>query len=155
MTNLQDMFDANTTRKGYWKHRPEARAKIAAANRNKSPEARAKLGLASSRYHTGKKRSEETRKKMSAARKGRMLSEETRKKISAAKKGRPATNRGVPQSEETRKKISANNKKSRPMMTPQGIFPSAAEAARALGIGRNNLYYWIEVSKKSEYYYLD
>jgi len=50
--------------------------------------------------------SEETRKKMSLAKKGRKLSEETRKKM----RGRIPWNKGIPASEETRMKVSLANK---------------------------------------------
>ena len=50
--------------------------------------------------------SEESKAKISAARKGRTFSEETKAKMSAARKGRP----GKPLSEETRAKISAARK---------------------------------------------
>ena len=54
--------------------------------------------------------SDETKKKMSEARKGRTQSEETRKKISEAKKGRTSNRKGVTLSAETRKKMSEAKK---------------------------------------------
>lgn len=51
------------------------------------------------------KLSEITKKKMSNARKGIQFSEETRRRISEAGKGRKAWNKGIPISEETRNKI--------------------------------------------------
>ncbi|MFA5415055.1 MAG: NUMOD3 domain-containing DNA-binding protein, partial [Methanoregula sp.] len=54
--------------------------------------------------------SEETRKKMSEARKGKTLSEETRKKLSEAKLGKRSPMSGIFLSEETLKKMSAAQK---------------------------------------------
>ena len=54
--------------------------------------------------------SDETRRKMSEAKKGQILSYETRKKISEAKKDRPSNRKGVTLSEETRRKISEAKK---------------------------------------------
>lgn len=69
--------------------------------------------------HLGCKRSEETRKKMSEAQKGRVTSEETKLKLSEANKGKKHTEEhkrkcaetrtGTKRSEETRKKISESN----------------------------------------------
>ena len=56
-----------------------------------------------------KNMSEETKKKMSEAQKGRKLSEETKKKISEAQKGRKL-------SEETKKKISRNSTRKKPLL---------------------------------------
>lgn len=68
-------------------------------------------------HNKGKKRSEETRIKISEANKGQSAwikvkhhSEETRKKISETMKGKYAWNKGKKFSEETRRKISEANK---------------------------------------------
>jgi group I intron endonuclease len=53
--------------------------------------------------------SEETRKKISEANKGRTVSEETRKKISEANKGKMAWNKGKLASKETKKKLSESH----------------------------------------------
>ena len=68
----------------------------------------------------GKKHSEETKKKISEAKKGKKLSEEHRKKISESQKGHTSTDetkkkisatlKGHTVSEETRKKISESKK---------------------------------------------
>ena len=78
-----------------------------------------------SRANKGKKRSEETKKKLSEAMKGKKLSEKTKKKMSEAKKniseetkkkmseankGKPAWNKGKKMSEETKKKMSEAKK---------------------------------------------
>jgi group I intron endonuclease len=55
------------------------------------------------KIHTGKKMSEEARKKMSESRKGRKLSEETKEKLRKTSKGRKHT-------EEARKKMSESRK---------------------------------------------
>lgn len=63
---------------------------------------------------SGFTRSEETKRKMSEAQKGKIVSEETRKKMSLARKGRPAHNKGKPAkhaiSEETKRKMSESHK---------------------------------------------
>lgn len=68
-------------------------------------------------HNTGKTLSDETKKKLSDARKGkagpnkgRTFSEESRKKMSEAAKGRTSPNKGKTRSEETRKKISEAGK---------------------------------------------
>lgn len=58
-------------------------------------------------HHKGKKRSEETKMKMSEAQEGKSISEETKRKISEANKGK---NKGKPHSEEWKMKISEANK---------------------------------------------
>ena len=63
-----------------------------------------------SKANKGKKRSEETRRKMSDAKKGKHPSEETRKKLSEARKGIPGPNKGKKFSEETRRKLSEAKK---------------------------------------------
>jgi len=62
------------------------------------------------KHHTeetliGKKRSEETRRRIGLSKLGRKLTEEHKQKISKALKGRP----GIPLSEETKQKISKAN----------------------------------------------
>ena len=54
--------------------------------------------------------SEETRKKMSEAKKGHTVNEDTRKKMSEARKGRTSPRKGVTLSAETRKKMSEAKK---------------------------------------------
>lgn len=56
------------------------------------------------------KYSEETRLKMSKALKGIHLSEEHKRKISEAKKGKPSWNKGIPCSEEHKRKLSESMK---------------------------------------------
>lgn len=61
-------------------------------------------------HRKNKKRSEETRAKISVTMKGSQRSEETRAKISASHKGKPSPNKGKSLSEEIKAKISAANK---------------------------------------------
>jgi hypothetical protein len=49
---------------------------------------------------------EEHRRKIGEAHKGRIFSEETKRKMSIAKKGKPSNRKGIPHSEETKKKLS-------------------------------------------------
>ena len=74
-------------------------------------ETRKKLSEAK-RGRKGKKHSEETRKKLSEAKKGRKLSQETRLKMSQSKKGKPAncSMSGKKHSEETKRKMAAKSK---------------------------------------------
>ena len=88
-------------------------------SKNRSEEHKRKIAEA----NKGKVNSEETRRKISEANKGNKIwlgkthTEETKRKISEKNKGRPAPNKGVPHSEETKMKLSiaAKNRK-----TPSG-----------------------------------
>ena len=81
-----------------------------------SEETRKKIGEA----HKGKHHSAESKKKMSDAKKGKHLSEEIKKKLSEAHKGKPKSEetkkkiaeakKGKPRSEETKNKLSEANK---------------------------------------------
>ena len=114
---------------------------------NKSPEAKKEIGLKISRSQKGKKRTSEhienykkshtpeRRAKISAQHKGKKLSIETRAKMSKAQKGRVV-------SDETRAKMSAKNGMSRPVMTPNGVFPSWAAVARAANRHSNTINDW-------------
>ncbi len=62
-------------------------------------------------WNKGVPRSEETRRKISKALKGKRLSEEHRRKLAEAKKGERNPNYGKPRSEETRRKIGEANRK--------------------------------------------
>lgn len=88
-------------------HTETARAKMSASHKGRplSDETKAKMSTARKGQGTGRRHSEETRAKMSAAKKGRQgrpLSDETKAKISAARKNR----RSMPHSEETRAMMS-------------------------------------------------
>jgi hypothetical protein len=98
-----------------------------------SDETRAKMSLASKK----KRHTPETRDKIRAANKGKIVSEETRAKISASLKGRPARNKNI----------------GKPFMTPNGLFPSRAAAARSLN---KTFDYFTGLMKKfpKEYYYV-
>lgn len=61
-------------------------------------------------HHTGKTLSDETKKKISEARKGKPRSDETKMKISASNKGRPGTMKGRTHSEKTKLKMSETKK---------------------------------------------
>ena len=81
-----------------------------------------------SKAQRGRKHSEEARRKISEAGKGRVpwnkgktLSEETRRKISEAGKGRVPWNKGKTLSEETRRKLSESNIKEKKITTSKDI----------------------------------
>ena len=76
----------------YVMNKPEVKAKYSGENAPmKRPEVRAKF-IGANNPNYGKPRSEETRKKISEAKRGKHLSEETRRKMSEARKGRVAPN---------------------------------------------------------------
>ena len=99
----------------------EQKKKISESKKNISEETRKKLSNA----NKGKHHSEESKKKMSNSKKGKEFSEEHRKKLSNAKKGKPAHNKGVPMSEEQKKKLSEAHKKRNLLkkMQPDGCLP--------------------------------
>ena len=100
---------------------------------NITPEIRAKMSKAmmGNKNGLGKPCSEEKKKKISDAQKGRKFSEEHRLNISLATKGKT---RG-PCSEEKRKKISDSHKKKPVICVETGeIYPSIQQCARELGI---------------------
>lgn len=84
----------------------------------------------------------ETRAKMSAGHKGKKHSAETLAKIGAGNKGKTI-------SAEQRAKISAA--RSRPMMTPNGIYPSLKAVATAAGVNTTTVHTWKK--KWPEHYY--
>ena len=119
----------------------ETRKKLSESNRGKkrSEESRRKMSNAQKgekSHMFGKPRSDEIKKKISNSRKGKMVSKETRRKMSEAHKGEKNHLFGKSRSEETKKKISENIKGERHpafkgyYMTPWGKFPSASQAMR-------------------------
>jgi hypothetical protein len=110
----------------------EARAKISAANRSKAWSA-------------------ETCAKISARHKGKIISAECRAKMSAASKGRP-------KSPEHRAKISAGHKNkgvgTKPLMTPNGLYPSRKAVAEAANVPFWTVDSWIK-KWPQHYFYLD
>lgn len=95
---------------------------------------------------TGKKHSAETRAKIGASHKGKVTSEETRAKMSAASKGKPKKTKW---SAESRAKLSAS--KTKPVMTPHGMFPSIRAIAEASGRYDSTVRTWMR--KFPEHYY--
>jgi hypothetical protein len=81
----------------------------------------------------GKKLSEETRQKMSEAQKGKKLSEETRQKMSEAKKGDNNPNYGKKLPEEHRQKILMNRPNRIEVIIDGVTYSSINEAARSIG----------------------
>ena len=91
------------------KYSEEIRKKISeATKRQMTEEVRKKISEAGkgNKYALGHKRSEETKRKLSEAHKGKKLSDETKKKLSEANKGEKNKFYGRKHSEETKKKIS-------------------------------------------------
>ena len=97
------------------------------------PEVREKMSKAmmGNKNGLGKPCSEEKKKKISDAQKGRKLTEEHKKLLSLAKKGTTH----APPSEETRRKISDAHKKKPVICKETGVvYPSIQQCARELGI---------------------
>jgi hypothetical protein len=80
----------------------------------------------------GKKRSEETRKRMSDAFKGRVVADETRIKLSKANKGKPAHFKGKTHSAETRAILSELGKKRGAPNHPPEVIARIAEKHRGM-----------------------
>ena len=97
----------------------ETREKLRQANlgHKHSDETKRKISVNSSHHNKGMKLSEERKRKLHDARRGKpawnsgkKLSEEYRKKLSDAHKGQKAWNKGVPCSEAVKKRVSEANK---------------------------------------------
>lgn len=95
-----------------YKHTEETKKRIGSSNKGKSA------------WNKGKKRREETKKKISEATKGRVFSDEHRRKLRLAKKGKPPSdgtlanlrkmakeNKGKARSEETKRRISETKRR--------------------------------------------
>jgi plasmid stability protein len=91
-----------------YRHRPETRARMSRIMKGRSPSPQAHE--AARVWHTGRPTPEETRLKISAARKGRVVSAQTRAKLAAAQKGRTV-------SEKTRQAVAEGNR--RRVWTPE------------------------------------
>lgn len=83
--------------------------------------------------------SEERKKNISKAKKGKPLSEMHKQALTGIKKGRPWND--------------ARRKSCRKVMTPFGLYYSMAEAERALGLGPNSIAYRIK-TKPDEFYFV-
>jgi len=97
----------------------------------------------------------ETRAKLREINLGKPKSAETLAKLSASGKGKPK-----PKSAEHRAKLSASKKgklnggNSKPIMTPNGIYPSHSAVQRAAGVSEPTVYRWMK-KWPEHYYYLD
>jgi len=125
--------------------------------RVRSAETRAKI----SAVHKGKTVTEETRAKLREINRGKKASAETRAKVSEAGKKAWATKRkDYVVSEETRVKMREAaklrkrdlNVTGKPIMTPNGIFPSVMEVSRVAGVSYYTVHYWMR--KWPEHYYI-
>jgi hypothetical protein len=85
-------------------HSEETKEKL---RKPKTEEHKRKLSIA----EKGKIISDESRRKMSASGKGRQFTEEHKKKISLANKGREGPHKGIPRTDEVKKKISDGQKR--------------------------------------------
>jgi hypothetical protein len=116
-----------------------------------------------SAVHKGKTVSEETRAKL-RARPKQVVSEETRAKLrEAGKKAWATTRKGYVVSEEARAKMSQAKKGRRrplnvtgkPIMTPNGIFPSVMQVSRVAGVSYDRVHYWMKKWPQHYYYIKD
>ena len=89
----------------------------------------------------------ESRANMSAAQKGRVISDEHRARMSAAQKGR------VISDEHRAKIITGRVKASKSLQTPDGVFPSALEYSKFVGVARITIYKRIE-KYPDQYYFI-
>jgi len=130
---------------------------LAHKGRKRSAETCAKI----SAVHTGKTVSEETRAKLREINRGRRHSDETRARNSEANRRAWATTRKDYQhSDETRAKMSKASKlrkrelnvTGKPIMTPNGVFPSIMEVSRVAGVSYYTVHYWMR--KWPEHYYI-
>jgi len=97
------------------------------------------------------KRSEETKRKMSEAFKGRVYSEEMKLKLSESRTGTKA-------SEETKKKFSemrqrGKHPRAKPVMTPKGLFLCQKDAADAYVVSSACIRKWLKSDPENFYLY--
>jgi hypothetical protein len=87
-------------------------------------------------------------------------SPETRAKMSRSLKGREVWNKGIPATEERKANIALSKigkelpKKWKPIMTPNGVFPSAKAVAAAAGVTYVTVWNWMK-RWPNDYYYID
>lgn len=87
-------------------------------------------------------------------------SADSREKMSQSLQGKKTWNRGVPATQERKDNISKakkgkpNPKKCKPMMTPNGVFPSGQAVAKAAGVSYVTVYNWMK-RWPNDYYYLE
>lgn len=133
-----------------WKHTAEARKKMSEKTKGLvsirkgvklPPEQIEKLRSFNlgNKYCLGRKASNETRKKLSEAKRGRAVSIETRKKISNSSKGRKMSNESILKRTNTRVWCGEKGKAILNLQT--GIFYyGITQAASSIGCSRNKLY---------------
>lgn len=114
------------------------------------------VGLTS--WNKGIPQSEEVRKKISIALKGRgpnkgiHLSEETKQKLSTSLKGHRGSNKGIPRSEEVRKRISEAQKNRIKVSIEGMVFGSLNAAAKYYNVAVSMISYWVKTKKHNAVY---
>jgi hypothetical protein len=107
--------------------------------------------------------SDETRAKMRDSHLGKpgiSHNDETRAKMSDSLKGKESWNKGIPHTDQAKANISKSKKGKpnahlcKPLMTPNGVFPSAVAVATAAGVSYVTVWNWIK-RWPEHYYYLD
>ena len=115
----------------------ETRARISSANKGKNTW---------SKGRNGKPHSDQTKAKIGAVHRGKIVSEETRAKLSAA-----MTGKSLPKSDATKAKIATA--KCKPVVTPNGNFPSIKAAAAGYNVKGNVIQYRMK-KYPTEYYFV-
>lgn len=88
------------------------------------------------------------------------VSDETRAKTSGSLKGKKTWNKGIPHTDQAKANISKSKKgkpnprKCKPMMTPNGVFPSAKAVATAGSVSYVTVWNWMK-RWPEHYYYLE
>ena len=83
----------------------------------------------------GKHHTEEAKRKIAEARKGMKFSEETKKKLSIALKGKPTWNKGIPHTEESKLKMSIAKKGNKNMLGKH----HTEESKRKMSVAKKNM----------------
>lgn len=147
MTNLQSLFDQESKRKPQSSYAPPHE------HRTFTDQHRAKISAGKK----GRRMSQESIAKMAQSKKGgqspmkgRTHTDEARAKISERHSGGPQFGHEV--SAETRAKISAIN--SKPVMTPNGVYPSIKAVAEASGFPGHTVRRWLK-RFPDQYYFIN
>ena len=88
------------------------------------------------------------------------IGDETRAKSSGSLKGKETWNKGIPHTDQAKANISKSKKGKpnthlcKPLMTPNGVFPSAMAVADAAGVSYVTVWNWMK-RWPEDYYYLD
>jgi hypothetical protein len=109
-----------------------------------------------SKVMTGKKQTAETIAKRVATQKGKPKSEQGRANIAAANilkfQGKPSKIKGRTDIHSAEQRQAISVRKSKPIMTPHGLFPSRAAVAKAAGVWVTTVRDWMKKYPNDFYY---